>query len=277
MILLAITTHRESLSRFLARAQMELGLRGRWRGAGLDGLEGLVQAAEHGLVAAPLGVGRGDEVRVQLVPCARHRYEAVRAGARHLVLVVHLAGAVGALGGAHVVGGRDLVQQPDVGERQVVEHGAERRQRADPGQERQVLLLRPLSRVEELRVRAVGALLHLGHQPLLPPLRHVVHVLRRVLLARVPAVSAVVRRARRRAIVHCELRLGAGRRRRRGQQQEPRCGRSHQRRSDGPVVVPWLRREPQRLQGRGCGSRLLRRGGRGACGGEERGRHAREE
>uniref|UniRef100_A0A8R7V1U7 Uncharacterized protein n=1 Tax=Triticum urartu TaxID=4572 RepID=A0A8R7V1U7_TRIUA len=129
--------------------------------AEVDGLEGLVQAAEDGLVAPPLGVGRRDEVRVQLVPGARHGDEAVRAGASHLVLVVHLPVRVLPLRRCHVVRRRDLVLQPDVREGEVVEHGADGGQLAEPGEEGEVLPLGALARVEELAVRAVGALLHL--------------------------------------------------------------------------------------------------------------------
>lgn len=182
-------------------------LRRRW----IDSLEGVVKATEHVLVAAPVEIGRGDEVGVQLVAGASDGYQAVGTCPLDLVGVVQLPIVVLALLGAYPVGGGDLVLQAHVGEGEVGEDGVDGGQRPETGEEGEVLALGALLGVVELAVGAVGALLDLGHQPLLPPLGDLVRVLCGGLLVRVPAVSAVVGCAGGGAVVKVEHRVSEGR------------------------------------------------------------------
>ena len=171
----------------------------------LDCGEGLVDSAKHLLVAIPLRLRRVDEVRVELVPCARDRYQTMSTAAPFdLVHVVNLAALGLALGRTHPVRGSDQVLQVNVGEREIVEHDFDGSQSAEPGEESQVFLLGSFLGVVELAVGAVGAFFYLRDESFLPPFGNFVGVLRGVFLGGVAAVAAVAGGAGGGAVVEVE-------------------------------------------------------------------------
>lgn len=156
---------------------------------------------ERLLISIPIRSRRVHEVRVKFVLGTGDGDQAVCPSAIDLIDVVDLAVVVFRLLGADVLSRGYEVLEVDVREGEVVEDDVLGGEAGEAAEEGEVLLLRLLLRVVELAVGAVGPLLHLGDQLLLPPLRHVVRVLRRRLLVGVAAVPAVVGGARGGAVV----------------------------------------------------------------------------
>lgn len=178
----------------------------------VDGLEGIVEPAEGIPIPIPLRVGRAYKVGVELVPGARNRDQAVGPDPVDLVGVVELPLVVPPLLRTHRVGAGNLVLEVDVGEGQVGEDGVDGGEGGEPGEEGEVHALGALLGVVELAVGAVGALLHFGDEPLLPTVRDLVDILRRVLLALVAAVATIVGGTGGGAVVEVEGRgVGEGR------------------------------------------------------------------
>lgn len=151
-----------------------------------------MDVTEHGCVLGPIDGGGVDEVGVELVLGAGDGDEGVGDGAVNLEVVVELAGGrVGAVRCLDAIRGGDDVLKVDIGESEIAEDGVAGGQAAEAREEGEVHLFRLSAGVVELTVGPISALLHLGDKSLLPPIRHVVHILCSVSLAGVPAVATV--------------------------------------------------------------------------------------
>lgn len=147
---------------------------------------------EHGRVLEPIDGGGVDEVGVELVLGAGDGDEGVGDGAVDLEVVVELAGGrISAVRRLDAIRGGDDVLKVDIGESEVAEDVVAGGQAAEAREEGEVHPFRLSAGIVELAVGPISALLHLGDKPLLPPIRHVVHILCSVSLTGVPAVATV--------------------------------------------------------------------------------------
>lgn len=157
-----------------------------WEEAILEGshsLEALMDMLQGLLILAPLGIGRIDEVRVELVLSTSHRDQAMSTRTIDLIDIVNLPLVILLLLGLDAVRAGYQILQLHIRQSEVVQHHVHGCQLPEARQEGQIFLLGLLLRIVELTVSSVGSLLYLGNQPLLPSLGDVVHVLCGVLLA----------------------------------------------------------------------------------------------